>query len=38
MGVDIFEHGLQRGIVSDAQVLDLDLTVLGPTVGDLRHS
>lgn len=36
--VDIFEHGLQRGVVADAQVLDLDLSLPGPAVGDLRHS
>lgn len=36
--IDIFEHGLQRGVVSDAQILDLDLSLSGPAVGDLRHS
>lgn len=36
--IDIFEHRLQGGIVSDTQVLDLDLSVLRPAVGNLRHS
>lgn len=36
--VDIFEHRLQGGVVSDTQVLDLDLSVLRPAIGNLRHS
>ncbi|KAG7244489.1 hypothetical protein INR49_030141, partial [Caranx melampygus] len=31
------DHRLQRGIVSDAQVLDLDLSLSGPALRDLRH-
>lgn len=36
--VDIFEHRLQRGVVPHAQVLDLDLSLLGPAVRDLRRT
>lgn len=36
--VDIFEHRLQRGVVSDAQILDLDLSLSGPAIRNLRHS
>lgn len=36
--VDVFQHRLQRGIVSDAQVLDLDLSLSGPALRYLRHS
>lgn len=35
--IDIFEHWLQRGIVSDTQILDLDLSVSGPAIRNLRH-
>lgn len=36
--VDVFEHWLQRGVISDAQILDLDLSLSGPAVRDLRLS
>lgn len=36
VGVDVFEHRLEHGIVAHAQVLDLDLTTLGPVVRHLR--
>lgn len=36
--IDVFEHRLQGGVVSDTQVLDLDLSLPGPAVRDLRHS
>lgn len=36
--IDVLEHRLQRGVVSHAQVLDLNLAVLRPAVGNLRHS
>lgn len=36
--VDIFEHRLQGSVISDAQILDLDLSLSGPAVRDLRHS
>lgn len=36
--IDIFEHRLQCGIISDTQILDLDLSMSGPTIWDLRHA
>lgn len=36
--IDIFKHRLQRGVVSDTQILDLDLSMLWPAIRDLRHS
>lgn len=35
VGVDVLEHWLQHGVVAHAQVLDLDLAVLGPVLGYL---
>lgn len=32
----MFEDRLEHGIVAHAQVLDLDLTTLGPVLGHLR--
>lgn len=36
VGVDVFEDGLEHGIVAHPQVLDLYLTALGPVLGHLR--
>lgn len=36
VGIDVFEDGLEHGIVAHPQVLDLYLTVLGPVLGHLR--
>lgn len=36
--VDISEHRLQRGVVTDAQILDLDLPLLRPAIRHLRGS
>lgn len=36
VGIDVFEDRLEHGIVAHAQVLDLDLTTLGPVLGHLR--
>lgn len=36
VGVDVLEDRLEHGIVAHAQVLDLDLTTLGPVVRHLR--
>lgn len=36
VGIDVFEDGLQIGIIAYAQVLDFDLTTLGPVLGHLR--
>lgn len=38
MCVDIFEHRLQRGVITNAQILYLDLSLSGPAVRNLRHS
>lgn len=35
VGVDVLEHRLEHGVVAHAQVLDLDLSVLGPVLGYL---
>ena len=35
VGVDVLEDGLQHGVVAHAQVLDLDLSRLGPVFRDL---
>lgn len=36
VGVDVFEHWFEHGIVAHTQVLDLDLPVLGPVLRHLR--
>lgn len=36
VGVDVFEHWFEHGIVAHTQVLDLDLTVPGPVLRHLR--
>lgn len=38
MCVDIFEHRLQRGVITNAQILYLDLSLSGPAVRNLRRS
>lgn len=38
MCVDIFEHRLQCGVITNAQILYLDLSLSGPAVRNLRHS
>lgn len=36
VGVDVFEHRFEHGVVAHTQVLDLDLTVMRPVLGHLR--
>lgn len=36
VGIDVFEHWFEGGIVAHTQVLDLYLTALGPVFGHLR--
>lgn len=36
VGIDVFEHRLEHGIVAHGQVLDLNLATLGPVLGHLR--
>ena len=36
VGVDVFEDRLECGVVADAQVLDLNLSLLRPVVRHLR--
>lgn len=38
MCIDIFEHRLQCGVITNAQILYLDLSLSGPAVRNLRHS
>ena len=35
VGINVFEDRLQKGVVTDTQILDLYLSVLGPVLGDL---
>lgn len=36
VGIDVFEDRLEHGVIAHAQVLDLNLTALGPVLGHLR--
>ena len=38
MCVDVLQDGFERGVVAHAQILDLDLSLPGPAVGDLGRS
>lgn len=35
VGINVFEDRLQKGVVTDTQILDLYLSMLGPVLGDL---